>query len=129
MARPRQGSSAAEQAREALLAGSEQAPAVPDDLSADLLAQLQRIDGGWRVRETPTHFVEVHRMLFNDRVMTVPRGNPLLVDRYWCYEPGGAALHAALLWDGGEDTEPVGWKKAHGERYPPGSPLGLGQWE
>lgn len=87
-----------------------------------VLEGLRVIDGGWWVKETQTHYVEVHRMLYNDRIMTVPKAEPWCVDRYWCYEPGGPALHAAMLWDGADDTEPVGWKKAHGERYPDSAP-------
>lgn len=80
--------------------------------------QFQKIDGGWRIKETPTHYIDVLSMFYNDRVVTTPKSLPSAYDRYWCYDKGGAALHAAMLWDGSDDTEPEGWKKAHGERYP-----------
>lgn len=74
-----------------------------------------RIDGGWRVKETETHYVEVLDMLFNERIVWTPKSAPKVYDRYWCYDKG-LALHAAALWDGADDTEPVGWKKAHDGR-------------
>lgn len=43
-----------EQLRHVLLGGDAQVPAVPQGLPEDLLSQLQRLDGGWRVRETDT---------------------------------------------------------------------------
>lgn len=85
--------------------------------------QFERVDGGWRVRETDTHFIDIYPMLFNDRIVTVPKAAPLTVDRYWCYDKGGPAFLAAAAWDGSDETEPVGWKKAHGNRYPQ-----QGQW-
>lgn len=85
----------------------------PEDITG-----VEKIDGGWRIKETPAHFIEVYSMLFNDRVVEVPKSNPMVVDRYWCYDKGGAAIHAALLWDPTTEAEPVGWKKAHGNRYP-----------
>lgn len=79
---------------------------------------MEQIDGGWRVKETDTHYVDVLSMAFNDRIVHTPKDSPITYDRYWCYDKGGAALHAAVLWDGSLETEPVGWKKASGERYP-----------
>jgi hypothetical protein len=78
----------------------------------------------WRVKTTDTHHIEVVPMLVNWRIHTVPiDGGPLAwSDRYWCYEGRGAAsfvaaVLAADLWDGRQDTEPVGWKKSWDLRY------------
>lgn len=70
-----------------------------------------------RCGETETHWIEVAPMMFNDRILYIPKIAPLTVDRYWCYQRGPAAVLAALAWDGAADSEPVGWIKAHDGRY------------
>ena len=82
------------------------------------IPSFERTRYGWKVLETDTHTIEIWPMLYNDRIVTVPHDSPMTVDRYWCYDKGGAAHLAAAAWDGSPDSEPVGWKKAHGERYP-----------
>lgn len=84
----------------------------------EIVANAQHINGGWRIKTTETHHIDVLVMLFNDRIVTTPIGNPYEYDRYWCYSKGGAAFLAAAAWDGSIDSEPVGWKKAWGGRYP-----------
>ena len=76
-------------------------------------------EGFVRCGETATHYIDVLPMLFNDRIVTTNKSMPSTYDRYWCYRKGGAALIAALAWDGSEDTEPVGWKKSWDQRYQP----------
>ena len=63
-------------------------------------------------------------MGFNWRIHTIRvDGHPWEWSvRYWCYEGRGqasfmAAVCAAKAWDGGGDTEPVGWIKAWDGRY------------
>lgn len=71
----------------------------------------------YRVGETASAFIEVVPMLFNDRIIVVPKEAPLTYGRFWCYQKGGAAIFAALAWDGSDDTEPVGWIKSWDQRY------------
>ena len=78
----------------------------------------------YRVGETASAYIEVVPMLFNDRIIVVPKSAPYTYDRYWCYQKGGAAIFAALAWDGADDTEPVGWIKTWDQRYSPPPPNG-----
>lgn len=80
------------------------------------LPKLQVMDGAFRVKETPTHWVDVVPMLYNYRVARTPKSSPMTYDRGWCYAGTGidsftAAVLAAHAWDGGDDTEPEGWNK------------------
>jgi hypothetical protein len=80
------------------------------------MTELTSIDGGFRVKETDTHHLDVLAMLFNWRLCTTPKSCPLVYDRSWCYAGRGvdsllAAVAAAAAWDGSDDTEPVGWNK------------------
>lgn len=77
---------------------------------------LQPCDGGFRVKETETHYIEVVRMIYNWRLATTPKHSPMTYDRSWCYAGTGApsftaAVLAARAWDGADGTEPVGWNK------------------
>lgn len=76
--------------------------------------------GRFRVKETPTHYVEVLMMIFNSRIVTTPKDEPREYDRYWCYYGDGratAAILAAMAWDPTVDEQPVGWvKNWRGER-------------
>jgi hypothetical protein len=74
------------------------------------------IDGGFRVHETETHYIDVMRMIFNWRVSRTPKVNPLTYDRGWCYYGNGLdtlmrAVMAAKNWDGADNTEPELWDK------------------
>lgn len=74
------------------------------------------IEGGWRVKETPTHYIDVLVQLYNWRVARTPKADPYCIDRFWCYSGTGMstlmlALGAAWAWDGADDTEPEGWNK------------------
>lgn len=72
---------------------------------------------GFRVKETDTHFIDLVPMLFNWRVHTVRKDDPLSWgERFWCYEGRDLvtfqrAVAAALAWDGADHTEPEGWNK------------------
>lgn len=72
--------------------------------------------GGFRLRETETHFIDVMRMLVNWRVTTTYKDTLWECDRHWCFAGTGAvallrAAHAVAEWDGADDTEPAGWNK------------------
>jgi hypothetical protein len=74
---------------------------------------------GYRIKSTLTHHIDLCRMIFNWRIITVPKNDPWFVDRGWCYQGTGlagflpAAL-AAIAWDGANDTEPPGYFKRVG---------------
>lgn len=94
-------------------------PEPPIDDFIVLPVHLVEIDGGYRVKTTDTHHVDVLRMLYNWRVVTTPIGFPYVYDRGWCYEGAGVsgflrAVLAVLVWDGSDDTEPEGWLKRAG---------------
>lgn len=81
-------------------------------------------DGAWDerllayvVRVTDEWIVSVHSMIVNDRVcLTSVDDYPLSWTAAWCYDKGGAAHLAAVLWDPDVDPEPVGYKKVAGDR-------------
>lgn len=82
--------------------------------------KLVTIDGGYRIKETASHFIDVMQMTYNWRITTTPKDFPGVYDRGWCYQGQGlagflpAAL-AALAWDGSDDTEPPGYFKRVGD--------------
>ena len=56
--------------------------------------------------------VSVTPMIFNDRVvLTHRRDYPLFVTAGFCYDKGGAAMLAALMWNPEETERPLGYKK------------------
>jgi hypothetical protein len=76
----------------------------------------QRIDGGWRVRETQKYFVDVMLMMYgNLRIVLVPKGGPYCYERGWCYHASlPAVVFAAAAFDPDRGQEPVGWIKEIG---------------
>jgi hypothetical protein len=91
---------------------------VLSDLGLILAAggELTPVDGGYRVKETATHFIEVYLQIYNWRLVTTPKSDPLCWSRGWCYAGTGvqsftAAVMAAKAWDGSAGTEPEGWNK------------------
>jgi len=95
-----------------------------DEVFANLAATLSELtgtkvtvtDGGFRVKETPTHWVDVVRMIYNWRVARTPKDAPMTYDRHWCFAGTGwkslvVAVLAATEWDGGDATDPPGWNK------------------
>lgn len=73
----------------------------------------------FRVKTVDGFHIEVLPMFVNWRVHTLPvDGGPFAwSERFWCYEGRGqssfvTAVLAAHAWDGGADTEPVGWVKS-----------------
>lgn len=87
---------------------------------------VQLPDGGVRVKETDTHFIDVIPMIYNWRIVTTPKTNEKGYDRGWCYSGRNAqpALLAAMAWDPDAEEEPQGWVKqaapATGRRRPDG---------
>jgi hypothetical protein len=78
------------------------------------LATLTKIDGGFRIAETETHYLDVIQMLYNWRLCETPKSCPLSYDRSWCYAGNGldgllTAVIAAIAWGRNPDAEPVGW--------------------
>lgn len=78
--------------------------------------EVTLVDGGFRVKETGTHWVEVHRMIYNWRVTRTPKSDPWMHDRHWCFAGTSfttllRAVLAVAEWDAGDSTDPEGWNK------------------
>lgn len=74
------------------------------------------VDGGFRLRETETHFVDVMRNLVNWRVTMTIKAVPGEYDRWWCFAGRGfptlvEVAGVVTAWDCADDTEPEGWVK------------------
>jgi hypothetical protein len=72
--------------------------------------------GGIRIKRTAHHYIDVMAMLYGFRVATTPIACPGVFDRGWCYygttgHAYNAAVLGAAVWDGADDTEPLGWNK------------------
>jgi len=77
--------------------------------------RLTPLPGGWLVKSVGGWQIQVRRLrLF--RVVEVPEIDTRDAGRYWCYVTFEAAVLAAAAWDGGPDTEPVGWLRKGGAR-------------
>ena len=50
-------------------------------------------------------------MIFNDRIVIQTGIDSPCYDHGWCYDKGGAAVIAALVWDPLTEAEPPGYKK------------------
>jgi hypothetical protein len=71
-----------------------------------------RISGPW--------LVSVASMVFNDRILLSNLSEyPRTWTAGWCYDKGGSALHAAMLWDPDVEREPAGFKKVAADSRPP----------
>lgn len=83
------------------------------------VAVLTRIVGGWRVKELDHCFVDVLEMMWNYRVVRTHKRFGEADEGYdlgWCYfgkthQDFTRAVLGALLWDGADDTKPLGWDK------------------
>ncbi len=65
--------------------------------------------GGW--------WVQIHPMIFNDRVVLAPQDDWLSLHYGWCFPKGGAALLAVMAWEPDTEAEPVGYiKSVNGKR-------------
>lgn len=53
--------------------------------------------------------VQVMPMIYNDRIVIADA--PLSYRHGWCYDKGGAAILAALVWDPETEDAPAGYKK------------------
>lgn len=82
---------------------------------------LQKIDGGYRVAETETHYIDVLRMTFSWRICETPKAFPEVIDRHWCYNFTRHTLLSVLAtaksWAFAVNSglvdcpEPAGWNK------------------
>jgi hypothetical protein len=105
-----------EQVTTASSTAAQQAQEIAEMLTAIAGTEVVLIDGGYRVKETGEHWVDVLRMFFSWRIVTTPKDCPEGYDRHWCY--AGTSLlaligtvGAAVDWDGANGTEPAGWNK------------------
>jgi hypothetical protein len=90
-------------------------------------------ENGFRIKRVDRYYVDVVRMLYSWRITTTSSWCPMFYDRHWCYNGIGsaaftAAVFAAAVWDGSDDTEPLGWNKnvQTGVWREPGTP---GTWQ
>lgn len=70
----------------------------------------------FRVKQVGRVYIDVCPLMVNHRVVTTPVDSPEGYERFWCYVGRSqaswmAALLAATMWDGHDDTEPLGWNK------------------
>lgn len=89
---------------------------IPEILSAVLGHKVEQVDGGFLIKETGTHLISVHRMIYNWRVARTPKANPEGPDRAYCYYGNDLftllrAVGHAAEWDGADDTDPEGFDK------------------
>lgn len=69
------------------------------------------------IKETDQWIISVTPMLFGDRILMTHRDDyPYGYTAGWCYDKGGAAVLAALVWDPDTDHSPVGYKKVACDR-------------
>lgn len=96
------------------------APMTAEEIAALLSGlagtEVTPVLGGFRIRETETHHIDVMRMLVNWRVTTTHKDTPWWYDRHWCFTGTSAVtlirtVQAVMAWDGADDTEPAGWNK------------------
>lgn len=85
-------------------------------LSAIAGTEVTPVYGGFRVKETNTHWVDVIRQIYNWRITRTPKDCPESYDRHWCYAGTTwvtliRAVQAAAEWDGADGTDPEGWSK------------------
>lgn len=76
-----------------------------------LLDESVQIDGGWRIAETETHWVDLLKMIYNARIALTPKSCPLVIDRAWCYRNTTEAMLAVGVWDPETDEAPTWWIK------------------
>jgi hypothetical protein len=78
-------------------------------------ADIREIPNGFHIKTVGGRDIHVLRMLYNWRVCRTD-GTPYGYDRTWCFYGTDMvtflrAVTAAVEWDGGDDTSPVGWDK------------------
>lgn len=92
-----------------------------DDFTIQQLmyAHLKTEGGRWDeqmqsmvIRETEHWIVSVTPMIFNDRIVLTSRDEyPWSYTAGFCFDKGGSAVLAALVWDPEVDKYPQGYKK------------------
>lgn len=74
------------------------------------------IQGGFRIKETEHHYVDVMRLALNWRITQTRKDNTGMYDGGWCYFGTGVqvllrTIMCAVEWDGEQGTTPMGWDK------------------
>lgn len=72
--------------------------------------------GGFRIRETQTHYIDAVSMIVNWRVTETRKDDPRCYDRHWCFNGTSVVtlvrvIKAVMEWDCANDTDPPGWNK------------------
>lgn len=67
--------------------------------------------GTLTIGEWGDYLIQIMPMIYNDRLIMTPRNSAVAYHHGWCYDKGGAAYLAALVWDPQTQGEPVGYKK------------------
>lgn len=89
---------------------------IAEMLSVVAGTEVTPVFGGFRIRGTEAHYIDVLRQLVNWRVVETFKDIPSEYGRYWCF--AGAGLSTLILtvqavadWDCADDTEPAGWRR------------------
>lgn len=92
-------------------------PFCPLGTDKDLMLEWVQDGSLFRVKEVLGYYLDIAPQLANYRLVTTPIENESGWERGWCYVGKGrasfmAAVLAATLWDGSDDSEPLGWNKS-----------------
>jgi hypothetical protein len=91
-------------------------PSCPLGTDQDLVLEWVQDGTLYRVKEVLGYYLDIAPQLVNYRLVTTPVEDESGWERGWCYAGRGraafmAALLAAAMWDGSDDTEPLGWNR------------------
>jgi len=89
---------------------------IAEMLSVITGTEVTPVDGGFRVKETDTRWIDVLRMIYNWRVAVTSKDLPWSYERHWCYAGTSfttlmRAVQAVAEWGGADGTDPEGWNK------------------
>lgn len=93
-------------------------PSCPLGTADRLILEWALNDTVYRVKEVDAgYYLDIVPTLVNYRLVTTPIENQAGWARGWCYVGTGqaawtATVLAAVMWDGGDWTEPLGWNKS-----------------
>lgn len=91
-------------------------PACPLGTADDLILEWVQDGTLFRVKRAGDYYLDIAPQLVNYRLVTTPVDNEMGWERGWCYvgkdrDAWMAVLLAAALWEGSDDSEPLGWNK------------------